>query len=341
MATAAHPRTTDPHPGRDRRLLPVAVAIAVALLPVGCTGSASTSSSSGGSSLAAPAAAPAAAPVGAGAAGPARAVAGAVAGAKVTARDVATTTRSRVLTASLTLQVPDVAKASAAAARAATAAGGYVGTEGLDAAGGTPGPGAEGRPTATATLRIPPARLDAVLATLASLGKVTAQQRSDTDVTGQVADLDARLVTQRASLVRLRGLFAGARDLPQVTALEQALTTREADLESLTAQRKALAGQVDDATVTVTLSAPAPPAVVRASTPLGFGRGLAGGWSALVGTVRVAAATIGAVVPFLPGAAVVVALVLWRRRVHSRRAGLTAGPTASPPAAGPPGAPSV
>lgn len=337
MATAAHPRTTDAPPGRDRRLLPVAVAVAVALLPVGCTGSASTSSSSGGSSLAAPAAAR----VGAGAPGSARAATGAVAGAKVTGRDVATQTRSRVLTASLTLQVPDVAKASAAAARAATAAGGYVGTEGLEAAGGPPGPGADGRPTATATLRIPPARLDAVLATLASLGRVTAQQRSDTDVTGQVADLDARLVTQRASLVRLRGLFAGARDLPQVTALEQALTTREADLESLTAQRKAVAGQVDDATVTVTLSAPAPPAVVRASTPLGFGRGLAGGWSALVGTVRVAAATLGAVVPFLPGAAVVVALVLWRRRVRSRRAGLTAGPTAGPPTAGPPTAPSV
>jgi len=365
MATAAHPHPAHPHDvdplrvdplgadghsagahpgptGRRRHLLPVTGALVVTLLLVGCTGSASTSSSSAGASVDVPAAA--AAPAGAAAAGAAAAVgtAGGPARAvgKVAAPDITTTARSRVLTASVTLQVADVAVAAAAAARAATAVGGYVGTEQLDAAGVTKG--GNGRPSATSTLRVPPARLKAVLATVTRLGKVTAQQRSDTDVTGQVADLDARLVTQRASLVRLRGLFAGARDLPQVTALEQALTSREADLESVTAQRKALAGQVDDATVTVTFTAPVPPAVVKASTPVGFGRGLAGGWSALVGTVRVAAATLGALVPFLPVIAVVALLVLWRRRVRARRDGGTPDRTAPPdhtaPPAGPPAA---
>lgn len=335
MATPAHAHPADGHrsrTGRHRHLLQVAGALAVTLLLVGCTGSASNSTSSAGSSADVPAAAPAAAGAAAAAvgtaAGPARAV------GRAAAPDVATTARSRILTASVSLQVADVAGAAAAAARAATAVGGYVGTEQLDAAGITKG--GNGRPTATSTLRVPPARLDAVLSALTSLGKVTAQQRSDTDVTGRVADLDARLVTQRASLVRLRGLFAAARDLPQVTALEQALTSREADLESLTAQRRALAGQVDDATVTATFTAPVPPAVVRASTPLGFVRGLDGGWSALLGTARVAAATLGALVPFLPVLAVVALLVLWRRRVRSRRDGGTSDRTAPP--AGPPAA---
>lgn len=340
MATAAHPHPAQPHParphpadprpGRRRPLLPLAGALAVTLLLVGCTGSASTSSAgTSADSRAAAGAAPAAgAPAAALAAGPAEpASAG-----KGAAPDVATTARSRILTASVSLQVADVAAATAAAARAATAVGGYVGTEQLDAAGVTKG--GNGRPTATSTLRVPPNRLDAVLATVTRLGKVTGQQRSDTDVTGQVADLDARLVTQRASLVRLRGLFAGARDLPQVTALEQALTSREAELESLTAQRKALAGQVDDATVTVTFTAPVPPVVVKASTPIGFGRGLAGGWSALVGTARVAAATLGALVPFLPVVVVGALLVLWRRRVRSRHDG--GGPDRTAPPAGPP-----
>lgn len=336
MATAADPQPTDPRPhrtGRRPRVAPLVGALAVTVLLVGCTGSASTSSVDAAAGSAAAAASPAGArPAAAPAGGAVAGSAGAAAVEKVTGPDVATTARSRILTAAVTLQVTDVAAAAAAAARAATAVGGYVGTEQLDAAGVTKG--GNGRPTATSTLRVPPARLDAVLAMLTGLGRVTAQQRSDTDVTGQVADLDARLVTQRASLVRLRGLFAGARDLPQVTALEQALTSREAELESLTAQRKALAGQVDDATVTATFTAPAPPAVVKASTPLSFGRGLGGGWTALVGTVRVAAATLGAVVPFLPVVLVVVLLVSWRRRVRSRRDGGTSGRTAPP--AGPP-----
>ena len=92
---------------------------------------------------------------------------------------------------------------------------------------------------------------------------------------------------------------------------------------------------MDDATVTVTFTAPAPPVVVKASTPLGFGRGLAGGWSALVGTVRVAAATLGALVPFLPVVAVVALLAAWRRRSTRRTRG---GPDRTPPPAGPPAA---
>jgi len=214
---------------------------------------------------------------------------------------VAAAARSRIVTAQVSLRVADVAAAVGVATRLTTGAGGYVADSKQVAAPAGDRQQPTG-PSATVTLRVPPERLTGVLDQVARLGTVTDSRRTEADVTSKVADLDARLRTQQVSLQRLRGLFARAGTLSEITALEQALTAREAELESTQAQRKALAGQVDDATVTLDVLGPAD--TVRAAAPGGFGPGLRAGWSALGGTVRVGSTVIGALLPFLPIAAV-------------------------------------
>ncbi len=253
----------------------------------------------------------------AGEAAPAEAVAAAgsaaVPAAAANPAAVAAAARSRTVTARATVRVDRVPAAVDAVTRLATGAGGYVaGADVHVAAVGEQSPGDD--PSATLSLRVPPARLAPVLTGIGRLGTVLESGRTETDVTGRVADLQARVTSQQASLQRLRSLFSRAGKLSEITALEQAITAREAELESLQAQRKALAAQVQDATLTVELVGPA--AVVAADAPVGFGRGLHAGWSAAVATVRLASAAIGALVPFVPVAAVAAGLVVWRRRAR-------------------------
>lgn len=289
----------------------VMLAVVLALAPTACTQAGSATSAGSGTDAGSGASANGGAAGAAGAAAvPAAAGAGPVAGPAV---DVTAATRSRIRTATLTIEASDVSRAAASAVSRVRAVGGFVGSENLSAP--RTEQGAESIRSATLVLQVPPAKLDEVLSNLAGLGKVVASQRTETDVTATVADLDARLATARASLTRLRALFSTVKDLKGITALEQALTTRESELESLQARRRTISARVDTAAVTLILQAPRPAAPVAAG--IGFTRGLSAGWSALRGTGRVLAAVTGALVPFLPvAAAALIGVLIWRRRRH-------------------------
>ncbi|TAL13074.1 MAG: DUF4349 domain-containing protein [Frankiales bacterium] len=69
------------------------------------------------------------------------------------------------------------------------------------------------------------------------------------------------------------------------------------ELESLQARLEALEARVDLSTISVTFDSSGAPVIGDA---LGFGDGLAAGWSALSTTGRVLAVTAGALLPFLP-----------------------------------------
>jgi hypothetical protein len=153
-----------------------------------------------------------------------------------------------------------------------------------------------GKGSATLVLRVPPAAVERTLTGLAKLGEETDRSLSDKDVTSETVDVASRVATQKASVARVRALLSRAESLTDITRIEGELTRREADLESLQNRQKALAGQVDLASVTVTLSgseAPAGPA-----QHAGFTDGLSGGWTAMVGTARVVAVVAGALLPW-------------------------------------------
>ena len=208
--------------------------------------------------------------------------------------------RLLVRTANMVLRAGDVVGTVDRARDIAATHGGYSGREEVRAA------------SATLTLLIPSDRFDRALEELGGLGTVVSRDQSAQDVTEQVVDLDSRIATQRASVDRVRALLARAATVDEIVRIEQELTTREADLESLEQRRQALGGQVAMSTVTVEVEKSD---VAAAKESGGFLGGLADGWHAFLDTGGVTLRVLGAVLPFLLVLAVPAAAVLrWRRR---------------------------
>ncbi len=185
-----------------------------------------------------------------------------------------------------------------------------------------------GYATSVTTLRVEGGKVDALLRDLRGLGTVTWSSRTADDVTAQVADVDARVQSARASLNRVRLLMGRATTLGDVVALEAELGKRQADLESLEAQQRALADQTALATVSVTLTSESAPVPAQADT--GFLAGLHAGWSAFTAALVAALTVVGALAPFLL-VLVPFGLLLWwlaRRGARRRQADVVPSPEA-------------
>ncbi|HYN74133.1 MAG TPA: DUF4349 domain-containing protein [Nakamurella sp.] len=202
-----------------------------------------------------------------------------------------------------------VAQASGAVRGAATAAGGYV--SGADGDGST----------MTISVRVPAEQYDAVVDKIAALGVLSGRSETSKDVTAEIVDVNSRVESMTASVARVRALLAQATGIGDVIAIESELATREADLESLQQQQASLAGLVALSMVTVTLTAVTDsPAAVPADAPSGFVAGLTSGWNALLGFLAWIGTVLGALLPFLPVVAALVAAGWWVVRRVRRRA---------------------
>ena len=232
--------------------------------------------------------------------------------------------------ASLDLQVNDIAAAAARVRSIATGLAALVLSEQIGK--GSPGDprplAGNGQPSkdsgdlggfGTLTLSVPADKLDSALdqLALAKIGTVLARTTSSQDVTSRYVDTESRLKTMGASVERVRALMAQAKDLGEVVALESEMSRREADLESLQSQLDALKTSVERSTLAVSLSTPGN----ELGPNNGFLSGLRSGWGAFTASAKGLLTGVGAVLPF----AVLLALVGaplwgWRRR---RRPGLT------------------
>ncbi|WP_241847962.1 DUF4349 domain-containing protein [Streptomyces sp. CB03578] len=255
-----------------------------------------------------------------GAAAPAQGKAGAGAAAPAAPKDgQQPAVRPHVIrTATLGIETPDAQKALAAARTATEGAGGYVGNESTKR-------GADGRMTSTLTLRVPGERFDSVLGAMEGSGKLLNRKVEAQDVTEKVADVDSRVKSQQASVVRVREMMDKASVLGDVVMLESELSKRQSDLESLLAQQTALKDQTSMGTITVEVSEPpverAAPEKEKEPT---FMDALRGGWNVFAGLVRKLGLAVAAVLPFAVTAALVVAGVrIYRRyRPAKPKAGL-------------------
>lgn len=241
------------------------------------------------------------------------------AAAKDSAADTASITLRPALirTAELTVVVHDVPDAAAAAGAAARAAGGAVAGDDRS------GSGADAH--ATLVLKVPPEKMDAMLDRLGRLGREQSRSSSTQDVTQDVADVDARVASMQASIARVRAILSRAERIGDVVSVEGELSRRTTELESLQARQRALAGQVNYATITLRLTADRAAAPAPPPDRAGFVGGLRDGWHAFAATLGWVFTALGAVLPFLLLAVpVAVALLLRRRR-------LTAAPSAPAP----------
>lgn len=226
--------------------------------------------------------------------------------------------RAVVQTASMTVETDDVSEAKRRVEQIARDAGGFVFSEQTTFS---------ETAKSVITLKVAPEAFTGVLDELSRLGQLASQEIKTEDMTQQLIDLDARIDAIESSLGRVHDLLDKAPTLAETSQLEQEVAKRQAELESLRGQRKALEQRVSFSTVVLTLTsdkAPTPAVEQAKQRDLpGFLDGLQGGWYAFTGVLSVTGAVIGAVLPFLPF--VVVPMVLWKLLARRRRAASAAG----------------
>lgn len=170
---------------------------------------------------------------------------------------------------------------------------------------------------ATLVLRVPPDTLTRIITKVDALGTETSRSVHGQDVTASRADVTARVAALQTSVARLRSFLSHSGNIGSLVSLENQLTQRESELESMQGQQRALADKITLATLTVGLST-TPKPVARKPHPKAAGLGAAfiSGWHALVTTVRWVVKIIGyslpitAVVLLIAGAFA----IGWRRR---------------------------
>jgi hypothetical protein len=176
-------------------------------------------------------------------------------------------------------------------------------------------------------LRVPTHSLDRVLVDLSGIGAVSYRSSRSQDVTDSYVDTAARIETMEQAVRQARTLLAKATDLGQVIDLENEVTRRQADLDSLRARLADLEQRTTTAEVTVSLWTDA--AERPSTTPSGFLGGLHDAWIGFLTSVGVIVTGLAVLLPWLL-VALVVALPLraWLRR----RRGTAEGPAAAAPA---------
>ena len=210
--------------------------------------------------------------------------------------------RDVVKTASMTITVANTSEAADKAAVLVEDADGRVDNRSEDA-------GSErGLARTSVVLRVPVAKLDEVLRELKKLGKVQTAETTSEDVTAQRVDLDARIKALQTSVDRLLGIMRDAKDPDALIKAEGALSQRQADLDTLKAQRDQLGDRIDYSTVNVTFVAeqiggPAPKQYE------GFTGQIERGWDALVSVLGNLVLLVGLLLPWLGALAVVVAVI--------------------------------
>jgi hypothetical protein len=223
--------------------------------------------------------------------------------------------RDVVKTASMTLTVSDPAAAADEAAVIVERMDGRVDSRSEDAGSDS------GRAGTSIVLRVPVAKLDEVVRQLKTLGTVETATTTADDVTAQRVDLDARIRALQISVDRLLAIMRDAGDPDALIKAEDALSERQAELDSLRAQRDALGDQIAYSAVDVSFYAervggPAP------NQYDGFFGQVHRGWDAMLEVAGSAVLFFGLLLPWLVLLAVVVAvplvLIRWTHRRSNR-----------------------
>jgi hypothetical protein len=105
----------------------------------------------------------------------------------------------------------------------------------------------------TLTVKIPPAKFDAVNEQLKSVGEVTDISVNLADVTKQYNDLDTRINSSEIELDRLYLLYNRSNNISDLLQVEQEITRVETDLQLLQSEKQDLVSRIDLSTISVTI----------------------------------------------------------------------------------------
>ncbi|WP_017297372.1 DUF4349 domain-containing protein [Nodosilinea nodulosa] len=139
----------------------------------------------------------------------------------------------------------------------------------------------------TLTLRVPQAKLDAVLDSLRPLGTVQQQSLSAEDVSSQLVDLDARIKNLRQSEAALLKIMERSGEISQVLEVSRELSSVRESIERMAAQQQNLKRQVAYSQIYLTLQSP----VTQVAPLRPVGETLGNTWEAATQSVK--AFTVG------------------------------------------------
>ena len=114
------------------------------------------------------------------------------------------------------------------------------------------------------TIRVPPARFQALLSGLAGLGTIEEKKLSTDDVTAEHADMTARLQTKRAVERQYTTLLNKAQKIKDILDIEEKLGEVREEIKATESRLKTLNSEVAYSTITLTLYQPLPQAVPSA-----------------------------------------------------------------------------
>jgi Ca-activated chloride channel homolog len=213
----------------------------------------------------------------------------------------ATAPRDIVTTGSLQMVVAEPTQVADRLSSAVTDAGGRVDSRSEQSGSSSP--------VVDLVLRIPSDKVDGVLANAKKLGAVESMSISHADVTSKRVDFDARIEALQTSVNRLLELMGRAGSTADLLAAESSLTERQAELDSLRAQRTALHDEITYATINVNLSVK--PTVTR----VGFLGSVERGWQSLISTIHGVVVAVGFLLPWIPVLAVLALVTYFVARV--------------------------
>lgn len=164
------------------------------------------------------------------------------------ARTLATIQRQIISQGSVSVEVPDVATASARVRAIAEGVGGFV--EQLSSS------GVDEFQQSTLTVRVPQDEFFSIFEEIKALGKVQNENAGSEDVTERFIDLEARLKSAQREEASLLSLLDRAENVSEILIIERELSRVRTELEQVQGQLNFLERRVDLATITVFLSPP-------------------------------------------------------------------------------------
>lgn len=190
-------------------------------------------------------------------------------------------------------------------------------------------------PSASLTIRVPAERLDELTAQVTGYSNITYRSESQQNVTLQYVDTESRIKALETEQERLLALLEQAEDLEQILLIEDRLTEVRYQLESNESSLRALANQVEYATVTldvrqVEVFTPVEEPGYWESTGKGFVDSLDGLWNFLKNAFRALIIALPYLIVFLI-APLVILLVLLRKNKRRRQAAQQAQVSAPQP----------
>lgn len=212
---------------------------------------------------------------------------------------VAQADRAIIRTGRIALTVDSYGDVRDRIARLARNRGGYVATSSRE----TRGEGNYTWTTGRIVIRVPSDAFTESFETVESYGEIRTSAADTQDVTDRLVDIEARLETLRAERDRLRELYREANETDGVLEISRELSDVQAEIERLTAQKRALEDRVAYSTITVELREEPPERPTPTPKPgyadTALGAAFLASVDGVVTGVKAAAVTVAYVLPYL------------------------------------------